>query len=629
MPETLIQPDNYSTVEQSIYAALQSYSNVHRGKGQFSQTSSHLYEKARERVLNYAGLASRKYTVIFCSKRRASILVKQLKHKNYQLLTSAEFGLPLGVCALILRKTELPEGIPHETGGGTAKLMARDWIIWSDGPAKYEAGTPAILNVIGFVKALQIIKSGNNQAFLPTKSMNDVSKLLNQDELEYVSGLELLQRVQKSFIGTDTLVPTLSNKQRFVNLDNSASTPTIKAIWETYCAALKLSPSKYSELIKQVKAICSRYLNALPEKYDVFFTSNTTESVNIVSESFKEFLKEETNPVILASISEHSSNDLPWRGIPNAAIKRIPIDKNGFVDIAKLEKLLRIYNGDNGTYEKVKIVAVTGASNVLGVCNDLDQISKLVHKYGARLLVDGAQIIPHRKVDVSSADIDYLAFSGHKMYAPFGAGVLVARKGMLHQSKEKLSEVRQSGEENIAGIAALGKAMLFYERIGFDLIEKEEQHLTKKLLKSLLEFPELQVHGLSDTSHLDFNKKLGVISFHFEKIFAHRVAKELALLGGVGVRSGCHCAHLVVKQILNISPGLEKFQRIIQTLFPKISLPGVVRVSIGLENTEEDIDRFLTTLKQISEKKKHRFSKAITEVEQFVEKAEQKVFSIA
>ena len=125
---------------------------------------------------------------------------------------------------------------------------------------------------------------------------------------------------------------------------------------------------------------------------------------------------------------------------------------------------------------------MSGASNVLGVFNDLAEIGRIVHRYGARLLVDAAQLVAHRKVAMESSGIDYLAFSAHKAYAPFGTGVLVARKGLLSFSPAEMERIRSSGEENVGGIAALGKALVLLQRIGLDVIQEEEQALTARAL---------------------------------------------------------------------------------------------------------------------------------------------------
>ena len=269
-----------------------------------------------------------------------------------------------------------------------------------------------------------------------------------------------------------------------------------------------------------------------------------------------------------------------------------------------LEALLRAYNqeGRHGR-KRVRLVALSGASNVLGVCNDLAEIGRIVHQYGARLLVDAAQLVAHRKVDMEACGIDYLAFSAHKAYAPFGTGALVVRKGLLQFSSAELERIRSSGEENIGGIAALGKALVLLQRIGLDMIQQEEQALTGHALRGLMQIPGLTVFGMTPDSPR-FSHKGGVIVFSLGNRMAGRVARELAEQGGIGVRSGCHCAHLLIKHLLDIPPLLQQFQGVMLTLFPRLALPGLTRVSLGIENTVGEIDTLIDVLDKIARQPK-------------------------
>jgi selenocysteine lyase/cysteine desulfurase len=270
------------------------------------------------------------------------------------------------------------------------------------------------------------------------------------------------------------------------------------------------------------------------------------------------------------------------------------------VDLNELETLLDSYN-QKGCYGKkrIRLVAISGASNVLGVCNNLAEISRIVHQHGAHLLVDAAQLAAHRKVDMERCGIDYLAFSAHKVYAPFGCGVLVVRKGLFNFSSEELQLIRSSGEENAGGIAALGKALVLLQRIGMDLIREEEQVLTGQALRGLTKIPGLSLYGIKDPESSGFSQKIGVIVFDLKNKMPSKVAKQLALQGGIGVRSGCHCAHIIIKHLLRISPFLESFQRLIQILFPKFRFLGLVRVSMGIENSAADVDTLIETLGKI------------------------------
>lgn len=597
-------PEVLSELEDTIRIALETYSNVHRGSGHFSMVTTQLFEQAREIVLEYLGLNKGNHVVIFCTPRRAATFIQQLQPESYRMVSSREFGLSLGVTALAVRRNKLPKGVPFHAGGGTARLISKEWIIWARSPDKFEAGTPAIINIVAFAKALRMIKFSGKDIFLNTPAEKlTATEILYHDELDKFSGRKLLDELRKTLIGRGVQVPTTEGLRTFINLDNSASTPTFTPIFNAFRKAWRQPEPVKQEIIQEVKSICARALGAPLARYDVIFTSNTTEAINLTVESLSLESDEVTEPVVLSTLLEHSSNDLPWRMIPNCPMIRLSIDPEGFIDLDEMEKLLTAYN-QKGLYGKkrIKLVAVSGASNVLGTCNNLEEISRIAHQFGARLLVDAAQLVAHRSIDMESCGIDYLAFSAHKVYAPFGCGVLVSRKGMLKFNTEELDLINFSGEENAGGIAALGKALLLLQRIGMDIIQEEEQTLTAMALRGMAQIEGLEIYGIKNPESSGFSNKVGVIPFAIKKKMATQVGKELALYGGIGVRTGCHCAHITVKHILHVGPGLEKFQKLIVTLFPKLSLPGVVRVSFGIGNSESDVDHLIRVLEKIAGK---------------------------
>ncbi len=529
--------------------------------------TTQLFEQAREIVLEYLGLNKGNYVVIFLSPRRAKVFIQQLQSESYRTVSSQDFGLSLGITALAVKRNKLPKGIPFHAGGGTARLISKDWIIWARSPDKFEAGTPAIINIIAFAKALRMIKFSGKDIFQNTPAEKlTATEILYHDELEKFSGKKLLDELRKTLIGRGVQVPTTEGLRTFINLDNSASTPTFAPVWKAFQQAYRQPEQIKQEIIQEVKSICSGSLGAPLAEYDMIFTSNTTEAINLVSESLSREADDTTETVVVNTLSEHSSNDLPWRIIPNCSLVTLAVNDQGFVDLNELEKLLTAYN-QKALFgaKRIRLVAVSGASNVLGVCNNLEEISRMVHQCGARLLVDAAQLVAHRKVNMEQCGIDYLAFSAHKVYAPFGTGMLVARKGLLKFNAEEFDLIRTSGEENAGGIAALGKALVLMQRIGMDLIGEEEQILTKRALQGMAQIEGLEIYGIKDPESSGFSNKVGVIPFAFKSKMATQVGKELALYGGIGVRTGCHCAHIIVKHILNVGPGLEKFQKLIVT----------------------------------------------------------------
>ena len=619
----------FKELERGLHAALETYSNVHRGSGHNSMVSTSLFEQARAIVLEYLGLSKGKFVVIFCTSRRAELLKAQLKPKSYQCISSQDIGLPLGVRALAVDKKELPKGAPDQAGGGTAKLISKDWVIWTDAPDKFEAGTPAIINIIAFAKALLLIRQYGKDIFRnPATESLSALKILYHDELTAYSGRILLDVLKKTLIGRDILVPTAHGLRPFINLDNGASTPTFTPIWKVVCQAWRQPKQIKQEIIHEVKSICAGVLGAPPTDYDVIFTSNTTEAINFTAEILSHEFEPGIETVVLNTLLEHNSNDLPWRIIPQFSLIRLSADDKGFLDLDELDKLLRTYNLE-GQYGKkrIKLVAVSGASNVLGTFNDLAEISRIVHRYGACLLVDAAQLVAHRKVEMEVYGIDYLAFSAHKVYAPFGCGILVVRKGLLNFSSAEMELILSSGEENVGGIAALGKALVLLQRIGMDLIREEEQALTQRALRGMSLVHGLRVYGIDDPDSPGFDRKGGVIVFSLKDLQSNIVAKELAMHGGIGVQSGCHCAHIIIKSLLHISPFLERLQRLIQTLFPHLRLPSLVRVSLGIENNEKDVDRLLEILGIIS--KKARASSDIKkQMNDFVKASSLRVYSL-
>jgi selenocysteine lyase/cysteine desulfurase len=252
-------------------------------------------------------------------------------------------------------------------------------------------------------------------------------------------------------------------------------------------------------------------------------------------------------------------------------------------------------------------------------------IVRLAHGYVAKVLVDAAQLVAHRRIQMDAWDVDYLAFSGHKVYAPFGTGVLVARKGLLSFSATELDAIRASGEENIGGIAALGLALRLLSGIGFDVLAEEEQALLRRTLAGLAGLPKVRVHGTRDPASPRLDQKSGIVIFDVKGMLPGRVARELAERAGVGVRYGCHCAHLLIKRLLKVPRWAERLQYLMLTLASGMSLPGVVRVSFGLQTTRQDVDAFLAALADVAQRSPHKpFAR---EMQAFVDAASREVYA--
>ncbi|NVO20707.1 MAG: aminotransferase class V-fold PLP-dependent enzyme [Bacteroidetes bacterium] len=628
----------FPELEKGVLAALETYSNVHRGSGHFSMVSTHLYEQAREIVLDYLKLDKSSYVVIFSSPASSASLLNQMPDGSFRILRSSEIGLPIGIHALAVKRNALPQGIPLFSGGGTTRLISTSWVLWAGSPDKFEAGTPSILNIICFARALKMIGVSEAGLFNEHREETLLAKeIIYHDALESYSGKELLDCLKQTISGKGILVPTMEGSSPLINLDNSASTPAFGPVWKAYCQTLKQPVEVRRQLCTEGKAICADFLGATAEKYDIIFTSNTTEAINLAAESFGMEQEEGIEHVVLNTIMEHSSNDLPWRFTRGISLLRLSVNDEGLIDHEALENILRDYNAlEKYGKKRVRLIAICGASNVLGICNDLAVISSIAHKHGARLLVDAAQLVAHRKIRMEEWGIDYLAFSAHKVYAPFGSGALVVRKGLLMQDAEKLRCWQDSGEENAAGIAALGKALILLQRVGMELVHKEEKILTAKALSGLAKVPGLQIFGVQDFNSAGFENKIGVIVFRLKRMMPSQLVKELAIRSGIGARYGCHCAHIIIKHLLKVSPSLERFQKIMLTLIPSVRLPGLARISLGLENTEEDIDSLIQVLEEIATKPiarqardhgKPSKSEQKRQMDEFTRNASKKVYS--
>jgi len=593
----------FEKLERGVFTALQTYSNVHRGSGQFSVVTTSLFEQTREIVLDYLRLSGSGYHVVFCSPIGARNLESQLQPSSFRSIRSSDISLPLGVVALAVKKSVLRKVKKFNAGGGTARLISREWVIWEKSPARFEPGTPAVMNIIAFAVALKLTRQYGEDVFSdPSNEIRQPSGIGDDDVPVNLSGKALLEELRKGLIGMNVQVPTMHGMSPYVNLDNSASTSAFRPVWETVCRTWRSPVAERKNIVEKTKGICSRVLGAPQQTYEIIFTSNTTEAINLVA-GVSGTIDDDTEPVALTSIGEHNSNDLPWRVVAGLPLVRIPVDRDGVLDLAVLQNMLKEYNRDKKHgRKKITIVALCGASNVLGLYHDLKEIGRIVHEYGTRLLVDGAQMVAHRKVRIEENGIDYFAFSAHKVYAPFGSGAMIVKKEMLQLSADKLEVLRSSGEENLVGIAALGKALSLLERVGPEVVWEEEQELTRYALAKLSLIRGIRIFGVNETTSPLMERKGGIILFELKSALSFKIAKQLAYRSGIGVRFGCHCAHLLIKKLLSVPPWAEQIQRMLVLVIPGMKLPGVTRASLGIGNTREDIDLLVSTLKRIAAK---------------------------
>lgn len=424
--------------ERGVHAAMRRYSNVHRGQGQHSQVSTELFDEARRIVLQHLNLDPLEYTLVFANPLRAEQLSRQLPQGSWRTCSSGEIGLPIGVNAIAIQNKAFGQLSPIQPGGGTVSLVSEDFVMWAEGPDIQEGGTPHIIGAIAFAKALLVTTAANHYSLLSTEPLSSIDEIfadqLNDEDGQPLCGEALRNALAPQWLGAQGTVPTSQGELDYVQFDNGASTPTFRPIWDAVSKVVRQPQCLQEQVVEHARAVAAKFFNAPLSDWEHIFTANTTEAINIASWDFSRRAQEAKkndgcDTVVINTVLEHNSNELPWRALPGIELLRLQAGKEGFIHLEALESLLQAYNlqGLHGA-RRIRLVAVSGASNVLGSMNDLGAISTIVHKHGAQFLVDGAQLTAHRQVDLTRDGIDYYAYSGHKMYAPFGSGGLIVRR---------------------------------------------------------------------------------------------------------------------------------------------------------------------------------------------------------
>lgn len=368
-----------------------------------------------------------------------------------------------------------------------------------------------------------------------------------------------------------------------VYLDNAATTQKPRCVVDTICGnyytqnanihrGVHFLSQRATEAHEEARKTVQKFLNAKSER-EIIFTRGTTEAVNLVASSFgKAFCKE--GDEIVVSQMEHHSNIVPWQILQadrGVSLKVIPFDEKGVLQVDKLNDLLT---------ERTKLVAVAHVSNTLGTVNPVKEIVRMAHERGIPVLVDGAQSVPHMKVDVQDIDADFYVFSGHKIYGPTGIGALYGKEVWLDKlppyqgggemiknvsfEKTTFNELPfkfEAGTPDYIGSTALAEAIRYVEAIGMDNIARHEQALLKYAMEKLGQIENIRFIGEAEN-------KSGLVSFLVGDIHPYDLGAILDKLG-IAVRTGHHCAEPVMKAF-----GIE----------------GTVRASFGIYNTLEEID---------------------------------------
>ena len=314
--------------------------------------------------------------------------------------------------------------------------------------------------------------------------------------------------------------------------------------------------------------------------HEVLFTSGTTHSVNLVANGFASILK--AGDEVLVSALEHHSNIVPWQMLcekTDAVLKVIPMNEQGELVMSDFDQLLS---------DKTKIVTVNHISNALGTINPIQYIIDKAHQFGAAVVIDGAQAVPHLKPNVQELDCDFYAFSGHKICGPTGTGILYGKEAWLNKlppyqgGGEMIKEVTfekttyaelphkfEAGTPNIAGGIVLGTAVDYMNSVGFDNIQKQELELLNYATEQLLAIEGLKIYGTAE-------EKTSVISFNIDGIHPYDIGTIVDKLG-IAVRTGHHCAQ----------PIMNFFE-----------IPGTIRASFAFYNTKEEIDVMVEAVKK-------------------------------
>ncbi|HEM5052346.1 TPA: cysteine desulfurase [Streptococcus suis] len=393
------------------------------------------------------------------------------------------------------------------------------------------------------------------------------------------------ERIRKDFPILDQVV----NDESLVYLDNAATTQKPQQVLEVLADYYQKDNANVHRGVHTLSERATARYEAARQKMadfiqaksskEILFTRGTTTSLNWVAQFAREILQPDQEVII--SVQEHHSNIIPWQQAcqqTGAKLRYVTL-KDGELDMDHLRSLLS---------SKTKFVSLAHVSNVLGSVAPIGEIAELVHQVGAYLVVDGAQSVPHMAVNVQELDVDFYAFSGHKMLGPTGIGVLYGKEELLNRMSpvefggemidfvyeqsatwKELPWKFEAGTPNIAGAIGLGAAVDYLMEIGMEAIQAHEAELVNYVFPKLQAIPGLTIYGSQDLS-----KRTGVIAFNLDDLHPHDVATALDY-EGVAVRAGHHCA---------------------QPLLRYLQVPATVRASFYIYNTKADCDKLVEAL---------------------------------
>jgi selenocysteine lyase/cysteine desulfurase len=421
-------------------------------------------------------------------------------------------------------------------------------------------------------------------------------------------------------LGVNEEVPLLDGRRiPYVNLDNAASTPPFQEVMDEVRRFMPFYSSIHrgtgfksrlsTEAYERAREIIGEFVGADLSTNSVIFGKNTTEAINKLSYR----LPLADDAVVITTMMEHHSNDLPWRG--RADVVYVAVTPEGRLDEDDFDRQLEKYSG------RIALVAVSGASNVTGFIQPIHDLARKTHEHGGLILVDAAQLAPHREVDMKSdgdsEHIDFVAISAHKMYAPFGTGALIGPNEVFMQGAPEyrgggtvdvvtadevewagMPDRDEAGSPNVVGALAMAVAARVLMDVGMDQVAAHEEELVRYTLERLGAMEGITVYGETDPDRA--SEKVGAIPFNLKGVSHFLVAAILGYEAGIGVRSGCFCAHPYVVHLLKLSDDEAATWREQLLGGDKSSMPGMIRMSFGCYNNFDDIDRLLEMLERIA-----------------------------
>ncbi|WP_244648386.1 aminotransferase class V-fold PLP-dependent enzyme [Ruminiclostridium herbifermentans] len=425
-------------------------------------------------------------------------------------------------------------------------------------------------------------------------------------------------------VGVNTKVPLDNGTYTTaINFDNAATTPPFYSVEKEVRDFLPWYSSIHrgrgyksmlsTEVYEAGRDIVKSFVKADNKKDILIYTKNTTDSINMLAFILSQ--EKDGRDVVLSTWMEHAANDLPWRD--KFTVDYIEVDQFGRLSLEDYEEKLKKYKN------RVKLVTVAGASNVTGYINDIHLMAAMAHRNGAKIHVDGAQLVPHVAVDMkdfeSDEHIDYLSFSAHKMYAPYGCGVLIGPKTtfedcipccvggsiiklITHERIwwEEPPQKNEAGSPNLIGIVAMVSAIKTLSKIGMSNAYNVEKNLHDYAFSKMKSIPDIKFYSSPDKQ-----ETIGVIPFNIEGVHHSLMSAILSYEAGIAVRNGYFCSHPYCENLLGLSAkDMEDLMNDSASLFP-----GIVRVSFGIYNDHAEIDKLVCFLKQIASNKKYYIDK--------------------